>query len=223
MTIVLGSKKEKAINFRKRGYSLKEISKVFGISKSTASLWLRHVVISKQGKARIKILIKRGINKSVAFNQKSKNQKEIQFQKEARSTLKKIKQKNKSYYKLIVAIMYWCEGAKADRNSRVAFINSDPKMIKVFITLLRNYFIIDESKWRCCLHLHSYHNKLKQIKFWSDITGIPKKNFNKVFLKQNTSKRIKKDYPGCLSLRYNSSKIAKELYYLYREFYRGVG
>jgi transposase-like protein len=45
--------RDRAVKFRKQGCSLAEISYKLGISKSTASVWLRGVQLSKKAKKRI--------------------------------------------------------------------------------------------------------------------------------------------------------------------------
>jgi hypothetical protein len=112
--------------------------------------------------------------------------------------------------KFICALIYYCEGAK-DKTGGVGFTNSDPKLIKVFLMLLRNNYNIDESKFRICMHLHEYHNFEQQIKFWSKVTNIKKGQFIKPYNKPNTGKRIKEGYQGCLSVKYHSSDLQKQL------------
>jgi hypothetical protein len=38
----------------------------------------------------------------------------------------------------IGAVLYWCEGSKREKDCRVEFVNSDPKMISVFMRYLRS-------------------------------------------------------------------------------------
>ena len=118
--------------------------------------------------------------------------------------------------------MWWCEGNK--NSSFLRFTSSDVTLIKNYLSLLREGFTLDESKFRVLVHLHAYHNNDIQKKFWSKITRIPLSQFNKSFQKVNTGKRTRKDYPGCIALTYYDVRIAKELEALYNEFtkFRGV-
>ena len=70
---------------------------------------------------------------------------------------------------------------------------------------------MDSSKFRVCVHLHKYHNKDKEINFWSEITGIPKNQFINPYLKLNGGKRIKINYHGCVSIYYYSNDTARKL------------
>lgn len=73
---------------------------------------------------------------------------------------------DRDYSKMICALLYLCEGEK--NSSVLRFVNSDPKMIKTFLLFFRKAYNIDESKFRACLHLHSYHNQTKQKYFGSE-------------------------------------------------------
>ena len=73
------------------------------------------------------------------------------------------------------------------------------------------------------MHLHEYHDEEKQKKYWSKIANIPLKQFHRSFLKQNTKKRIRDNYPGCVSVSYYNAQIAKELIVLYNCFAKNLG
>lgn len=111
---------------------------------------------------------------------------------------------------IICAMIYWCEGGKNAKYS-VAFTNSDPKLVRTFLKLLRECFVLDESKFHPCIHLHSYHLPEKQLDFWSKVTDINKQQFIKPYLKPNTGKRIHENYQGCISLRYFNNDLAQQL------------
>jgi hypothetical protein len=102
-------------------------------------------------------------------------------------------------------------------NKSVSFINSDPEMIKYFLDVFRKAFKVDEKKFRALIHLHEYHDIDKQTDFWSKITRIPKEQFTKPYRKENGGKRKRENYQGCVSIRYNDRKIAKELIFLVKE------
>src|SRR5574343_48267 len=49
---------KEAVELRIKGYSLNEICKIIGISKSSASLWLADIKVSEEGVRRLKALSK---------------------------------------------------------------------------------------------------------------------------------------------------------------------
>lgn len=134
----------------------------------------------------------------------------------ARRTVKSI-DLNEDHSRLLCAIFFWCEGGK-DTRSGIRFMNSDPAMIRTFLHLLRSSFKIEESRLRALIHLHQYHDPQKQLSFWSKITDIPPHQFHRPYLKMNTGKNLRPNYPGCVSIRYNDSSLGKLLEMIYIEF-----
>jgi transcriptional regulator with XRE-family HTH domain len=198
--------RRKAMDLRRKGYSLKEISERFDISKSTASLWLSDVALDQEAVKRLLTVIKRGQFVS-ARNKKNKIKKlEQSYLEDAYQELNT----QPNYGKIICAMVYWCEGAKSSKKG-ICFTNSDPNLVKTFLKLLRENFILDEKKFHPCIHIHSYHSPKRQLDFWSKITDIDKQQFIKPYRKANTGKRIRENYQGCVSVRYGSSDLARRL------------
>jgi DNA-binding transcriptional MerR regulator len=204
----------KAVSFRKKGYSLREISEILKISKSTASLWLSQVQIGISGCKRLEKLKKEALNKS---KEVKKKQKMIRLKKieENCSVLNDDKMILKDDYKIFLALLFWGEGSKGDR--RVVFMNSDADMIRSYLFLLRSSFSIKENKLRATLHLHGYHDKEKMLEYWSEVTGIKTNNIS-VYSKSNTGIRKKDNYSGCISLRYGDVNILDEIFLIIKRF-----
>ena len=68
------------------------------------------------------------------------------------------------------------------------------------------------------LHLHEYHDPKKQHLFWSKALGIPLDRFQKFYLKPHTGKVVRENYPGCVSIRYYDSIVARKILYLSQAF-----
>jgi hypothetical protein len=208
------STKHEAIKLRKQGYSLKEIADKIHISKSTASIWLDDVLLSEKAKTRLKKRKIFGQYKSIQISKEKRIMRNKQYNIMAIKTLKHFAF-NTNTAKILCSLIYYCEGIKGS-DSRVTFINSDPTLIKLFLSLLRKGFIVNESKFRMLMHLHDYHNQNKQMEFWSKLSSIPKNQFSKTYIKPHTKIRIRKNYQGCVSIRYYHANIAKELLSLYK-------
>ena len=218
------SERFEALKLRKRGYSLTEISRKLNVSKSTVSLWVRKTVLSDNAMIRLRKHVTNGQLK--ASENKKRDTKNLlkQYYDKAEKSLDNIVI-NKDLAKIICALIYWCEGGKYD-NHVVRFVNSDPYLVATFLNLFRKSYKVDESKFRVCIHLHSYHSEVKQKKYWSNITKIPKRQFIKTYNKPNTGKCIRENYQGCVSIRYYDSNICRDLLATGRAFivkYRGVG
>ncbi len=203
--------KGKAINLRKKGYSLKEIATTIGISKSTASLWVSPIPISLSGYNRLREKTQKALAKAHATVATRNDNERKRFLAYGTSLTNKYSPLTPNTAKVFAALLYWCEGGKNYDHS-IKFANSDPKLIKFFLKCLRVGFSLREEKIRCLIHLHEYHNVAKQTEFWSSVTGVPTIQFHKPYLKPNSGRNIRPDYPGCLALSYYDKVIARELF-----------
>lgn len=205
--------KENAIKLRTQGYSYKEIAGKLNIAKSTASHWLRDIRLSIQAQKRLQGRRIFGYYKTMKTKRKKKRLLLKKYSSWANEILKKI-EIGKTLSQIFCALLYWAEGGKFTDN-HLEFTNSDPKIIKIFLKLLKKGFEIDEKKLKANIHLHEYHIEKKQKKFWSKITGIPSSQFNKSYLKPHTKKRVRENYPGCVRICYYSADTARRIKALY--------
>lgn len=196
--------KSRSILLRQKGYSLKEISNELHISKSTASLWLKDVKISPEAQERLEKTGRSGTLRGLGTIQVRWQSIQKRIEKETENITREVLSSislDKNYFKLLAALIFWCEGGKRSK-SQVRFINSDPALVQTFLLLFRKGFTINEEKLRAMLQLHEYHNETVQRQFWSKITGIPIKRFSKSYIKPHTGKRLRDNYPGCISIAY---------------------
>lgn len=209
--------KSQAISLRKAGYSIKQISVMLNVAKSTSSVWLSGVPLGNAAKDRIdrrsaaarqRGVLERKRRLSIVYrNIESLVQEELEELKLSR-TVKR----------LLCSFLYWGEGSKTRKDLR--FMNSDPKAIATYLMLLRESFIIDELKLKARLHIHEYHNEKRQLIFWSKITKIPLHRIS-IYRKPNSGKRKRAGYPGCISINYCDAKIFTALTGYYKFFRHG--
>lgn len=206
---------------RRQGQSIKEIAKKLEIASSTASSWVGNVVLDSEAINRLKQRQILGQYKTAQIRKDKTKAVNAQEEKLAKSLLKSIKF-NENINMMCCALLYWAEGSKTE--SSIGFTNSDPKMISTFLKLFRNsFFGIDESKFRCLVHIHEYHDEEKTKNFWSTVTGVPLSQFQKCYLKPHTAHRKKDGYQGTLSLRYYDSRIVQKLKAIYNMFSSRIG
>ena len=79
--------------------------------------------------------------------------------------------------KIAGAMLYWAEGAKTGKTVDLA--NSDPELIRLFVTFLRTVCGVADSRLRALVYTHSDQDVEQQQAFWSTITGIPRGQFIK--------------------------------------------
>lgn len=215
------AEKLKAIALRKKGYSVNEIVKKLSVAKSSVSVWVRNVPLNKIAEKRLLTKIQLGQWRAAELK-RAKTRKLVEMSDHNAQKIVDHIIVSGALMKVFCGILYWCEGAKNPMGG-VRFTNSDPNVIKTFLVLLRNSFLIDEQKLRIGLHLHEYHDIKKQIDFWSTITQIPTAKFIKPFLKHHTKKRIRENYPGCATVYYYQTSVARELLSLGKAFLKNVG
>jgi hypothetical protein len=180
--------KLKAIKLRKRGLSYNEIRKEkVNVTKSTLSLWLKHIPLSPKHRKRlytkqIQILLKG------PKSQKEKRRQEVeQIIKEAEKEIQI--PLTLETYRLMGVALYWAEGSKG---KRFQITNSDPYLILFSVRWIESIFGVLAKNLKARLNIYPQQNETKIKKFWSDLTGIPLENFGKSYIKPK-SKGYKKN------------------------------
>ena len=208
-----------SIELREKGYSVNEIVQILKVAKGSVSLWVRNVSLDDSARQRLLTKVKLGqLNAGESKRKKTQAAIDKHFQ----VALRELEERGSAFdaigEKTICALLYWCEGAK-NHYQGINFVNSDANVIATFLCLLRKNFVIDEAKFRPCIHLHGYHDPAKQLDFWQKATGIPAHQFTRPYLKPNTGRRIRKEYQGCIAIRYHSNDLARQLLSVARAFF----
>lgn len=178
---------------RLQGDSIRTISKSLRISSSSASIWCRDLELSEEQKIR---LAQKGKSAELlrSFGKKRKeakleNNREIFEQ--ARESVKEI---DKVSLFLTGLALYWAEGFKSQKEQRVGFCNSDPRMIKFIIRWFSNSLSIPLEDFTLRAEFNIDHQgRGEEIEdYWSNLTGIPRSQFNKPYLQKA---KLLRDYP----------------------------
>ncbi len=199
--------KELARSLRKKGYSINQIVKEAGFTKSSVSVWVRDIVLTKKQR---KGLSERGRSiESVERRRKSRldneNKKRRVVMEEAKKDFVSI---SHSELKLIGIILYLGEGAKRSKGA-VALSNSDPSVVKIMVRFLREVCCVPEHKLRGHIHTFAHANVEKTEKYWSKLTGITRKQFYKTYVKPSSaSLQKRKTLPfGTFDLSVSDTKL----------------
>lgn len=204
--------KKMAEGWRSKGKTYSEIREKFGIPKSTLSVWFskKYAGTFTREKqfahlARIRPLAIQAIKRRNDLRQE-------QIQEKIKREVKNYPLYDAGLQKSILATLYWAEGSKYATVSGIKLANTDPALVKLFITLLRRCYVLDESRLKIYLHLHYYHKIRSTKNFWSDMLNIPLTQFAKVYIKKRSvTKRYRKNFMGICSLYYFDSNIRREL------------
>lgn len=202
--------RKKAQEMRKDGSSIGHIAKELHISKSTAHEWVKTIIGATRYAQIGKERWIREIQPLGAMGQRKKREKKIsQIQKEVQVELTKL-QVTPELNKAVLCTLYWAEGSKS--RGMLNFANTDPRLMTLFITLLRQCYMLDERKFRIRLHLHWYHKEREIKRFWSKLLNIPESQFNKTYHKKRSKERVfRKNVGGICFLRYNSDYLREQI------------
>lgn len=179
--------KQKAIELRKQGYSYNMIIQKLLLSKSTLSNWLREMPFEPNQEVLNRV--KDGRLKSARYKYKQK----ITNIKDMRSLAKKeLGNISKRDLQMLGIGLYLGEGSKVHENIRIT--NSDPRIIKIGMKWFREVCGLKNENFGLLVHLYPDSNVKKSIEYWSQITGINKKQFNKTQIDRRINKSQKKKH-----------------------------
>src|SRR5262249_46986258 len=145
--------REKARRLRQEeGLSIKEIERLLGVARSSASLWVRDVELTpaqrealrqRNGKSEAQ---RRG-NAVVSARSRARRE---QAQEEGRA-----RARDGDAFHVAGCMLYWAEGGKA-RNT-ACLTNSDPEVLRFFVSFLPEYFAVPDRKIRVRCNLFADH------------------------------------------------------------------
>jgi len=169
------------------GLTFKEIKVIFPyLSKGTISSWVRDINLQPKQEKRIleKQLKRRGEFRE--YN-RQKHEKAVRDTKRIMLQAKReIGSLSRRDLTIAGSALYWAEGYNKSIYT-IEFANSNPKVILLIMRFFREILEIREDKLKCKMTLHPGISKSECLKFWSNITGIPVKQFNKTWTKRPKS------------------------------------
>lgn len=203
---------------RKSGKTYSEINKKLGtnISKSTLSNWCHEIPLPKSYAQKIIKLNLRNIKKSRKVAWQVNKNKRKQYLKQINQNNFPIALKIKDNSTSMIALAMLClgEASKAKtKHQSFSFGNSDPRIIIIFLTLLKRFSTFDINKIRCTVQCRADQNTDILEKYWLKITKIPKRLFYQARPDFRTiGKPTKnKDYMGVLVIDYFDRNIQLRL------------
>lgn len=203
--------KAKAISLRNKGLSYREILTEVPVAKSTLSLWLRSVGLSKRQLQRLSERKRQAALKGAA---RRREQRLLSVQEAKTEAVKRLRSINKRDLWLIGTALYWAEGSKSkvhNISQGVTFSNSDPLMIRLFLKWLGLCLDVEDEDLQFEIYLHeSRVSKIKVVQgYWAKTTGFSLSKFDKIYLKREkvstNRKNTEEGYFGQLRVRVRKS------------------
>jgi transcriptional regulator with XRE-family HTH domain len=213
--------KEEARKIRlEEGLSLKEIANKLGVSKTSVSFWVKDIPLTEEQQFKLNERSKNNIfnaragsdalrRKYYAFREN--------YQKEGRELIKKAD-------KLFIAglMLFWAEGSK--KRNCVCLTNSDPELITLFLTFLRNWFNVPKPKITLSIQWYSANGiSYNQVEhFWLKKLDLNHENLRKCYIDnrsiKNINKKIGKCPYGIARIHVSDVKLVQQLYGAIQEF-----
>jgi hypothetical protein len=222
--------KQNATELRKQGKSYRQIRDEMRIPLSTLSEWFRDETWSKDIAAKLALEgQKKSTVRIVELDRvRGENLKRLyaEAREEAKQELGKLK-----YNPLFIAgmMLYWGEGSRSGFQG-AKLSNSDPAMIKLYVSFLREACGIPMERIKAHLILYPDHEEKGTRAYWARMSGIPWENFTKSVVIQGRHKFRRLTWGVCLvsvSSSYFREKVLEWLRLLpqelmNREYYENI-
>lgn len=216
--IVKEKEKLKAINLRRQGLSYREILEKVPVAKSSLSLWLQSVGLSKKQRQRLTEKKLASARRGALKKKEDRILRTKIIREKAEKEVGKLSEREKW---LIGVALYWAEGSKEKiwrPGSGVRLINSDFVMIQFFLRWLIFTCKIPKNMLEFEIYIHDNHkHRLDEVKdHWAEKTGFSKDNFQTVYFKKNKIKTKRKNigsnYYGMLKIKVKrSSELVRKI------------
>src|SRR5919206_966451 len=134
--------RDMARKLRSEGLSVREIERRVGVSRSTASLWVRDIELTPEQRAALGTR-PRGVRTD--FRRRRE-----QYQAEGRAAARRGEALH-----AIGCMLFWAEGSKSVNVAQIS--NSDAALLRLAATFLRRYFFVPNDKFRVKCNLFADH------------------------------------------------------------------
>ncbi|MGV9934222.1 helix-turn-helix domain-containing protein [Streptomyces olivaceoviridis] len=192
----------RARELRLQGWTYDQIEAELGCSRSSVSLWVRDLPRPER---------RRTPEGAAAIARKGWEEKLRVRDEERQRTKEEAKRSigglSTRELFLVGVGLYWAEGGKDkpyDRRENVAFVNSDPGMIRVFLAWL-DLLQVERERLRFTVMIHENADVGGAERYWADLVGADASMFNKTTLKKHNPKTVRKNtgdgYRGCLVIK----------------------
>lgn len=188
--------KKSAVALRKQGKTYSEILAQIPVAKSTLSLWLREIGLSKKQKQR---LTQKKLEASLRGGEARRRQRIEATKVILDRAEKEIGAISKRELWLIGTALYWAEGSKEKNynagTARLIFMNSDPFMVAVYLRWLHEILHVQDKDIHLSLYIHENHRyRLPEIvAHWLNQTGVSKDRLSCIYFKKHNFKTRRKN------------------------------
>ncbi len=193
---------------------MRAIENQLGIARSTVSLWVREIELSDRQRAEIAL---RGASARSRARSAYYRAQRRRFQEEGRALARRGEPLH-----VAGCMLLWAEGSK--HRNLVQLVNSDPKMLALFVRFLRHYFQPPDASLRLMCNLFADHEeRQREIEdFWLGIVGLPCSSLTKSvvnnYSRASKRTRIGKLPYGTCRLTFHSTRAVQHIYGAIQEY-----
>tara|TARA_B100000745_G_C20089455_1_gene372360 strand:- start:374 stop:1063 length:690 start_codon:yes stop_codon:yes gene_type:complete len=205
--------KEQAITLRKQGRTYDEILEIVHVSRSTLSLWLRDVGLSKPQKQNITKRRKEAQLRGAQARYRMRIEQTKEIFSECEKEVGNVSDRDLF---MIGVALYWAEGAKEKEyrpSERACFANSDADMVRIYMKWIRTFTDVSDDDIELIIHIHDNHkHRLDELRtYWLGVTNLSPENLATPVYKKHkpktNRKKVGETYKGLVAIRVKRSTI----------------
>ena len=178
--------KELALQLRKQGRSYNQSKKEVGVSKSTLSIWLKNLPLSRKRLKELRDWSQIRIEKYRATRSKQREGILNTIYNEQKKAIFPISKRELFISGLF---FYWGEGGKTVL-SQLSFSNTDPSAIRAFVSWLEKCLNVKKEKVKIRLHLYENMDIGSETNYWKKIIGVSQNQFRSPYIKKTKTHSI---------------------------------
>lgn len=208
---------QKAVKLRSEGLTYREIRSALNleIPKGTLHSWFKDIVLPKSYYDKVAKLNAEHLIIARKIAVEANKVKRQEFLSGLDKINSKVAGSIHSFNAAKIALAMLCLGEASKYKPRRSFNlgSSDPRIIIIFLVLLRKCFNFNQEKVRCTVQCRADQNTEELERFWLNVTKIPHKQFYKAQIDPRTVGKPtkKKNYKGVLKIDYLDIKVQLEL------------
>ena len=197
---------------------MKEIARLVGVSVASVSYWVRDVPLTSDQQAHL--LRRMSANgRAAAAASRSRAAREVRRSYQERG---RVQARRRRPLHTAGCMLYWAEGSKG-RNG-VQFVNSDPAMVRYFVSFLRTYYGVSDEAFRVDCNLFADHAERQHEieQFWLDTLELPpsclRRSTVNAYSKYSKKKRKGRLPYGTVRICIHSTEIVQQIYGAIQEY-----
>jgi AcrR family transcriptional regulator len=211
--------REIARAMRRQGRSIRDITTLVGVSKSSVSLWVRDIDLTPEQhealRERNAAYSRQRLGNSVWSAQC--RERRARWQEEGRTAARQADPRHAAG-----CMLYWAEGSKARNIAQMT--NADPEVLRFFVAFLRRFFDVPDEQFAVTCNLFADHlDRQREVEqFWLDTLGLPASSLRKsivnAYSKYSQKKRKNKLPYGTCRVSVCRTQVVQHIYGAIQEY-----